>query len=169
MITVIPTIYLLPSGYFLVKIPWCPTKFQASYKPGFCVICLYHPQRFRTYPVGGTLKSSGPGLQTKMLAGSGGTGRRDTSYRNWESILILKHSQFPGGSCACQINCQNLGCIFFFKIRKKKNSIILMLINNAARLDLVLSDPWRVIHLHFLPLSSSFPALQVSDLPTVDT
>lgn len=31
-----------------------------------------------------------------------------------------------------------------------------MLINNAARLDLVLSDPWRVIHLHFLPLSSPF-------------
>ena len=57
----------------------------------------------------------------------------------------------------------------FFKIRKKKNSILLMLINNAARLDLVISDPWRVIHLHFLPLPSSFPALQISDLPTVAT
>ena len=58
---------------------------------------------------------------------------------------------------------------FYFKIRKKKNSILLIWINKPSRLDLLRSDPWTVIHLHFLSLPSSFPDLQISDLPSVAT
>ena len=99
-----------------------------------------------------------------------GTGRGNSSCRNWESMLILKHSQFPREACACQINSQDFGCIIYLKIRKKKSkSIFLKWINKLARLNLVRSDPWTVTHLHFLPLPSSFPALPISDLPSAAT